>query len=142
MIEVFKKLNLNQLKSLARLLARNFAGEKIIIGLCGDLGSGKTTFVKYFAQALGIKNAKSPTFTIINQFRLGRANFYHVDLYRLTAYSQLQALGFREIISEPGAMVLIEWADKFPQIKKLSDLTIKFIPSDKPNLRNVTVIQQ
>ncbi len=142
MTKVFKKLGLNQLKALARLLARDVAGERIVIGLCGNLGSGKTTFVKYFAQALGIKRTKSPTFTIINQSGLGQANFYHIDLYRLTAYSQLQALGFREIISEPGAVVLIEWADKFPRIKKFSDLTIKFTHTNQPNKRHVTISRQ
>ena len=97
-----------------------------VLALVGDLGAGKTTFVQGFAKALGIKNRMvSPTFLIFRKYgtsiRQPADNFqfryfYHVDVYRIQKSSELNALGFKKILSDPQNIVLIEWADKIKRI--------------------------
>ncbi|QLY40495.1 tRNA (adenosine(37)-N6)-threonylcarbamoyltransferase complex ATPase subunit type 1 TsaE [Hujiaoplasma nucleasis] len=82
---MIKKLRLNSEKDtdqFAKLIAKNiFPG--MIIGLSGDLGSGKTTFTKYLAKHMGVKDTlNSPTFTLLKTYQ-GDLNLYHMDVYRL-----------------------------------------------------------
>ena len=97
---------------LGRLTGKNLIGGEIL-ALTGQLGSGKTHFVKGLAQGLEVVDTAavtSPTFTLINEYE-GRLTLYHIDAYRLKNSGQLEALGFDEIC-HGGAAVVIEWADK------------------------------
>lgn len=88
-----------------------------IIGLIGQLGSGKTHLVKGIAAGAGTnqaqRNVNSPTFVIINEYQ-GRLNIYHIDAYRLNSVAQFEMLGFDDYC-RPDSVVLIEWADKILQ---------------------------
>lgn len=135
---VFKNVDLTQLKFLAQSLGKEIKNHPAVIGLSGDLGSGKTTFVKAFAGAMGINKISSPTFVIMHEHRHKLSRLYHLDLYRLKQKSELDTLGLREIMIHPRNILIIEWIDKFPSLKKSCDLLIKF--KVKPNnLRDVTV---
>jgi tRNA threonylcarbamoyladenosine biosynthesis protein TsaE len=81
-----------------------------VVALYGDLGAGKTLFVKAVAEGAGAPGASSPTFAIVNLYE-GRLRLHHFDLYRLHGPSDLFALGFDDLLSEPAA-TLIEWADR------------------------------
>ncbi|MBU0611893.1 tRNA (adenosine(37)-N6)-threonylcarbamoyltransferase complex ATPase subunit type 1 TsaE [Patescibacteria group bacterium] len=87
-----------------------------IIGLYGDLGTGKTTFVQYFAKNLGIeKKVNSPTFVIMRRYVLKNKNFenlFHLDAYRLKNERELLHLGWEEVISNPKHLVCVEWPEK------------------------------
>ena len=102
-----------QTKRLGTALARTLSGGRsskraVVIGLRGDLGGGKTTFLQGFAKGLGKKGrVLSPTFIIMR--RMG--NFYHIDCYRLRRPRELLELGFGEIITDPKNIVAVEWAD-------------------------------
>lgn len=101
-----------------------------IIGLEGELGSGKTTFIQGLAKGLGIKERiTSPTFVIFKKFKLGSVPhlkyFYHIDCYRLNSPQDLLDLGFKEIISQPN-LVVIEWAEKIKKILPKDTFWIKF----------------
>jgi tRNA threonylcarbamoyladenosine biosynthesis protein TsaE len=134
----FKNLDATQLKFLAQTLAQELKDQPAVIGLSGSLGSGKTTFVKAFAGALGINKISSPTFVIMHEHRHKLVRLYHLDLYRLKHKSDLSVLGLSEIMMHPRNIVLIEWIEKFPSLKKSCDLLIKF--KVKPNnLRDVTL---
>src|SRR3989338_7790469 len=109
MILSVKNLNRKQFDRIADALASKFSRGGVL-GLVGELGSGKTTFAKRFARHFGIRKITSPTFTIINSVSSKRLNFYHIDLYRLSRYAQLKPLGLDEVLSDPKAVVLIEWA--------------------------------
>lgn len=95
--------------------------EAVVVALNGHLGSGKTTFVQSVARALGVKdNITSPTFVIMKKYELGGAgqpgdarfkHLVHIDAYRLERGADLDALEFENIVSDPGNLVLIEWAD-------------------------------
>ncbi len=85
-----------------------------VIALCGELGAGKTQFVKGLAAGLGVASeVTSPTFTLIHEYAGGRLPVYHFDFYRLHSAAEAMALGLDEYLEGAGVSV-IEWADKFP----------------------------
>lgn len=107
----------NSPQETAALAAR--VAEKLPAGtvLCfeGDLGAGKTLFVQNLAKALGVKGeVTSPTFNLMNIYEDGELPLVHFDLYRLESESELDEIGFYEYSYAPDGLVLIEWADKFP----------------------------
>jgi tRNA threonylcarbamoyladenosine biosynthesis protein TsaE len=87
-----------------------------VVGLRGDLGSGKTAFVKSVASILGVaEEITSPTFVIEKLYKLENQAFshlIHIDAYRLEGSYELSSLGWEEIIAESGNVIMIEW----PQI--------------------------
>jgi tRNA threonylcarbamoyladenosine biosynthesis protein TsaE len=85
-----------------------------VVLLWGDLGAGKTAFVRGMAEGLGIDPAEvsSPTFTLVQEYRGGRVTLYHVDLYRLQP-AEVPDLGLDELTLEH-AVTAIEWPDRLP----------------------------
>lgn len=99
--------------------------------LSGDLGAGKTTFTRYLLQALGHTGAvKSPTYTLVEPYRIGDKSVYHADLYRLNDPDELDFIGFFEYFDEPNSLVIIEWASKAEQILPQPDITINITRLD------------
>jgi len=124
-----------QTKKLGESLAKEILKTKpkkiaFVIGLEGDLGGGKTTFLQGFAKGLGIKEKiLSPTFVILKKFEIGKVKsqyFYHVDCYRIKKPKEILDLGFKEIISNPQNIVVVEWADKIKKILPKNSLILKF----------------
>ncbi len=101
----------------AKLLIENLK-EKIappwVIALIGDLGSGKTRFVKGLVEALGgdPEQVTSPTFVIMQEYPVKRGSVYHFDLYRIESETDLEYLNWQELLST-GLVSAVEWADKF-----------------------------
>jgi len=103
-----------------------------VIGLCGELGSGKTVLTKGIASGLGIaaSNIISPTFVLIRQHQGGRLPLYHFDLYRLGNTKEIMALGYEEYLYGCGVSV-IEWADKLGYLLPQEILKINLSITDK-----------
>ena len=85
------------------------------VGLVGDLGAGKTHFVRGVAEGAGVDRSEvaSPTFAIVYPYR-GRVPLYHADLYRLADADELYATGFHDLVGADGA-VLVAWLDRVPE---------------------------
>jgi tRNA threonylcarbamoyladenosine biosynthesis protein TsaE len=114
----------------------------VVLGLRGDLGGGKTTFLQGLAKGLGIKDkVLSPTFIVMRRMKIGKAkfkNFYHLDCYRIEKDKELLTLGWESIISDPKNIVAIEWVDKIKKILPKDCLILEFEFLDK-NKRKIIV---
>jgi tRNA threonylcarbamoyladenosine biosynthesis protein TsaE len=85
-----------------------------VLSLIGDLGTGKTQFVKGLALGLGFEgDVTSPTFTILHEYKGGRLPLFHMDFYRLRENGELDEIGFDEYL-KAGGVCAIEWGEKFP----------------------------
>ena len=120
-----------------RALARTLVPGSVVL-LSGDLGAGKTAFIRGMAAGLGIDplEVSSPTFTLIHEYGAQPA-VYHVDLYRLDYAREAARLGLEEIF-EKEAVVLIEWGEKFPELLPDERVEIR-ITSSHDNQREITV---
>ena len=164
-----KKITTNSAKE-TREVAAKFAWQilrhkpgknSVVLGLKGDLGAGKTTFLQGFARGLGIKEKiLSPTFIIMKTFQIpaiktknhpyqkirssvfsGRGKFkcfYHFDCYRLNNPEEILDLGFKEIISNPENIVAIEWPEKISTILPRNIISIQ-LEHGAENQRTLTI---
>ena len=106
-----------------------------VLALYGDLGSGKTTFTRYFVEALGLKNrVQSPTFVVARRY--GDVN--HVDLYRLTNEEEARDIGIEEMLSDQNSITLIEWPEIIENILPEKTIKIYFEYIDE-NTRKITI---
>jgi tRNA threonylcarbamoyladenosine biosynthesis protein TsaE len=98
-----------------------------VIGLRGELGAGKTCFVRGLAEGLGVASRKvrSPTFTLINEYSGGRVSLYHIDLYRLTP-SDVDRLALREYLYGGGVCVL-EWIERLGEEPERLQIDFTFV---------------
>ncbi len=112
-------------------LAKALEGNRFFIALFGDIGAGKTVFVRGLAKVLSPgSRVKSPTYTIVNEYRRGDVPLFHFDLYRLEGQEELDGFGFDEYVNTGNCVT--EWseniADQIPddaitvRIEKLGDL--------------------
>jgi len=107
--------------------------------MSGDLGSGKTTLSKGIISGLGAareEDVTSPTFTLVHVFR-NHSRVYHVDLYRIETFVDLESLGLEDALSEP-AVILIEWPDRFSLRTDWPKVTLKLEHLDGDS-RRITI---
>ena|SRR3989344_8373079 len=113
-----------------------------VIALEGELGAGKTTFVKALAKALGVKVAvTSPTFVLMKSYPLQHPIFkklVHLDAYRLNDYRALWPLEIKTILADPANLVLIEWAERVKPILPRKFIKVQ-IDHTGENTRKLTI---
>ncbi len=140
--------NPTQTKKIGEILAKEIlkthvGGKALVLGLEGDLGGGKTTFLQGFAKGLEIKEKiLSPTFIIMRRFPPAgeaRKNFYHFDCYRIQKPKDILDLGFKEIINNPKNIVAIEWADRVRPLLPKNRILIQFGIVGK-NKRKISIV--
>ncbi len=106
--------NANETMSVGKELATS-------LGVCtvafyGDLGAGKTTFVRGMCEGLGYNgDVSSPTFAIVNEYHGGRLPLYHFDLYRIESFDDLYACGFYDYYDADEGILAIEWSENLAE---------------------------
>ena len=105
-------------KKLAESLTAN-GRKRAYIAMRGEMGVGKTVFTRGFVSHFGQANVKSPTYTIVNEYRIGAVRVYHFDLYRISDGDDLESIGYHEYV-ESDAYSIVEWSERVPE----------YIPSD------------
>ena len=111
--------------ALGHALARTL-GNGDVVALCGELGAGKTHFVKGLVAGLGAEcEVTSPTFTLIHEYHGGRLPLFHADFYRIEEEQDLLKVGLDDYLAENG-IVVVEWADKFPNALPAKTRWIEF----------------
>lgn len=99
----------------------------LVVGLRGDLGSGKTTWVRAMLRGLGYEGrVPSPTYTLLEQYACGGLSLVHLDLYRLRSQDELENLGLRDWLAEEERWIAVEWPERAPQLAERCDLTLEF----------------
>ena len=94
--------------------------------LAGELGTGKTTLVRGFLRAAGVTGTiRSPTFTLVEEYRVGASTVGHYDLYRLSVPEELEFLGLRDHLAA-GALLFFEWPERGAGVLPRADLDIRF----------------
>lgn len=113
----------SQTGELAREFAKLLVAGDVIL-LNGDLGSGKTFFVKSVCKEFGLTNVSSPSFAIVNEYH-NKMKITHFDFYRIKKVGELYDIGFDDYLNAEGIM-FIEWADMFPEILPSRNYKIEF----------------
>jgi tRNA threonylcarbamoyladenosine biosynthesis protein TsaE len=108
------------------------------VALLGELGAGKTLFVRGAAEGAGAEPATSPSFALANLYRGGKVTLQHLDLYRLSGAAELFALGFDDMIATAAA-TLCEWADRAGPALPADRLEITFSVTG-PEERSVRIV--
>jgi tRNA threonylcarbamoyladenosine biosynthesis protein TsaE len=97
----------------------------LLIGLRGDLGAGKTTWVRAMLRGLGYEGrVPSPTYTLLEQYECGSLMLVHLDLYRLRAPEELENLGLRDWLAQRERWIAVEWPERAPELAARCDLTL------------------
>lgn len=98
---------------------------RLLLGLSGELGSGKTTLARALLRALGVADTiRSPTFTLVEPYDTPAGTVHHLDLYRLKpGGEELEALGYRDLRAQPG-LVMVEWPERGGGVLGVPDLAI------------------
>ena len=123
--------------------AHSFTTDRIRnVVVVGHGGAGKTTLVKGIAAAIGAaaeEEVTSPTFTLVHEYEGKGVRLFHLDLYRLETEEQIAVLGIEEMASEPDALVIVEWGERFQSIADAAEAEIAMGPGEAENERLLLV---
>ena len=110
-----------------------------VLGLIGDLGAGKTHFSKGIVEGLDSDDlVTSPTFSLVNEYRGGRLPVFHFDFYRMESIDELESVGWEEYLDQEGVL-LVEWADKFPDSLPDGTIWCRFSVNEKTGARAIEI---
>jgi tRNA threonylcarbamoyladenosine biosynthesis protein TsaE len=123
-------------ESVAKSFTENISPGDIIL-LTGNLGSGKTFFVRSFCSTLGITNVSSPSFAIVNEYE-GKKKVYHFDFYRIKNLNELYDIGIDDYTNDVEAIIFIEWADLWREVIPRHHYEVQFNLIDSFN-RKITI---
>ncbi len=157
-MEQYTSSSLENTKAFANELALSLQpNEKgaIVVGLYGELGAGKTTFMKYLAEILGVKETiQSPTFVIMRRYKtsppslrvaplLGKERGWgevlvHIDAYRLDSGTDLLKLGWEDLIKEPKNLICIEWPERVTEIMP-PHIMLRFEHGEREDQRKISI---
>ncbi|MFA5133513.1 MAG: tRNA (adenosine(37)-N6)-threonylcarbamoyltransferase complex ATPase subunit type 1 TsaE [Patescibacteria group bacterium] len=139
-MKVFRTKSEKETQEVAINFAGRLSGGEVIL-LYGDLGSGKTVFVKALAKALGIMEVvKSPTFNLMKIYKIPPAmHLCHIDAYRLKDFSELLDIGAGDFLGKENTISVIEWAEKAVGLKAKKIIKINIGHGKNDNERIVKI---
>ncbi len=128
-------------EAIGRALAEHLKSVKstrAFIAMRGEMGVGKTAFVRGFASGFGIRSVKSPTYTMVNEYR-GEAHIFHFDMYRIESYDDLISIGYDDYIEAEGYCIA-EWCENIEEEipEDAVGVLIEKLPEDE-GARKITV---
>jgi len=111
------------------------------LALHGDLGAGKTQFVRGLVRAYGgePRAVSSPTFVLLNLYPTPRGTIFHLDAYRITGPADLEAIGFEELLQQNG-LVVVEWASRAEALLPPATIHVTLTPTS-PNSRRIDILR-
>ena len=112
--------------------------ETAFIALFGEMGVGKTAFTRGFAEALGCKAVRSPTYTVVNEYLSGSIPVFHFDMYRIEGEDDLFSIGFDDYLSRRGYS-LCEWSENIENEIPLDAIRVTIERIDEENARKITI---
>ena len=122
-------------QQLAAALTRAHNGLNACITLEGDLGAGKTTFVRHLLRALGVQGRiKSPTYAVVEPYQVAAGAVWHFDFYRFSDPREWEDAGFRDIFASPG-LKLCEWPQQAQGVMPTPDLSLHMEVTDDEQRR-------
>ena len=125
-------------KNLAEMLTK-LGIKRAYIAMRGEMGVGKTVFTRGFVSHFGRANVKSPTYTIVNEYKVGGANVYHFDLYRISDGDDLESIGYHEYV-ESNAYSIVEWSERVPEYIPEDAITVTISRvADDESARDITI---
>ena len=134
--------SLSETENVAKKFAKSLkGGERILLN--GDLGAGKTTFTKFVAKALGVKdNVTSPTFTILKSYKGKKFMLYHFDMYRLEGGTEATGFGVEDYLYDLDnkSIVMIEWSDMIKDILSGNFIVVN-ITRESDTQRKIEIIR-
>jgi tRNA threonylcarbamoyladenosine biosynthesis protein TsaE len=134
----YQSSSVEQTESIAAEFSRQLTGGEVI-ALEGDLGAGKTQFVRGIVKGLGGdgRSVSSPTFVLLNVYDRGRLTVYHLDAYRVHGADDFEAIGFTELL-EQGGVIAVEWPQRVPAILPARRFTVWIRPIDE-SIREIKI---
>jgi len=134
----FVSNSVEETESIARDLAASLTGGEVI-ALTGELGAGKTQFVRGLVKGLGGsgRSVSSPTFVLLNVYDAGRLTVYHLDAYRTAGPDDFEAIGFPELLDQ-GGVVVVEWPARVAPLLPPHRIEVAIEPVDE-TIRRIRV---
>ena len=142
--EIIQTISVTQTESCGANLARQLASDPTLprfVALYGDLGVGKTAFVRGFASVLSPQSTvKSPSFALVNEYRKGEIPLFHFDMYRIEDEDELYSIGFFDYLDR-GGICLVEWSENIPFAlpSELIRVTIEKNDPQNAESRSITI---
>ena len=128
----------SETETIAKSFAAVLTGGEVVVS-SGELGAGKTFFVKKTLINYGITWVNSPSFAIVNEYK-NSFKFYHIDFYRLKSIKELFNIGFDDYLNDKDAIVFIEWGNLFPEVLPHKRIEINF-KMNSDNSREIRILR-
>ena len=130
--------SVEETEQLGQALAEHL-GPGTVVAFTGDLGAGKTAFVRGLARGLGIPDrVTSPTFTIVNEYEGGRLPLFHFDMYRLASSEELFDIGWEDYLAR-GGVCAVEWSENIADALEGDLVRVDLRRGDGENERIITI---
>jgi tRNA threonylcarbamoyladenosine biosynthesis protein TsaE len=139
MKEIYISKSTEETENIARTFAKSIDTKKhVFVAMFGDLGVGKTAFVRGVASVLAPDaRVKSPTFTVVNEYRGGKAPLYHFDVYRIEDEDDLYSVGFYDYLQK--GICIVEWSENILDSIPNGAYRVKIERTQNENERTITI---